>query len=246
MNDLNKKHYDLQAKTHGGFKDVPRVDDYLGEKKPEDVFDDLVIKYGGNDKTGLDIGCGDGTKTIKYTPYYKKILGIDYSEPMIKIAKKNNATKNIEYIKGDVEKMPIESNSIDVAWSRRGPTLKKEIRVLKDTSIYIQLKVANRDCIELKKIFGRGQGYEKLDLDDLKELEDIYIKSGFTISIAKRIKYVSYYIDNNFIEFLQNTPTIVDFNLEKDRDKVEMYIENYKTPNGIKLDRERILFVAKR
>lgn len=176
----------------------------------------------------------------------KKIFGVDYSEKMIKIAEQKYAKENIEYIFGDVNNLPIESNSIDVAWSRCGPTLEKETRIFKKQSVYIQIKIAYQDCLELKELFGRGQDFKKIDIDDTEELKNIYQEHGFKISLAQRYKYVSFYPKEDFISFLQNTPVLVDFDLKKDKELFKKYINKFPTKKGVQLNREKMVLVAER
>lgn len=65
-------------------------------------------------KTILDFGCGTGglCKIIsEYKP--KKVIGIDLSSDSIKIAKTRNFAENVVYKKGSINKIPIQSKTID-------------------------------------------------------------------------------------------------------------------------------------
>jgi ubiquinone/menaquinone biosynthesis C-methylase UbiE len=65
-------------------------------------------------KVVLDIasGSGYGTKIISKTA--KFVYGVDVNEMAINYSKKKYSNKNIEYILGDGEKIPIDNNTIDV------------------------------------------------------------------------------------------------------------------------------------
>ena len=69
------------------------------------IFNSLKIK---KSKSMIDIGCGNGQRTILFSKYSKKTLGIDYSEKMIYEAKKYLKTqstaiqKNIEFREGNI------------------------------------------------------------------------------------------------------------------------------------------------
>jgi len=74
-------------------------------------------------KTGdtvLDLGSGAGNDCFvarALTGETGKVIGIDFSDEMLKKANENVEKlnyKNVEFIKGDIEEMPIELNSIDV------------------------------------------------------------------------------------------------------------------------------------
>lgn len=66
-------------------------------------------------KTVLDIasGSGYGTKIISETA--KHVYGVDISLDAIKYAQKKYGAKNIEYILGDGERIPLEDNTVDVS-----------------------------------------------------------------------------------------------------------------------------------
>jgi tRNA wybutosine-synthesizing protein 2 len=74
-----------------------------------------------DNSTVLDLGCGNG-RNVKYliqTNRDFKIIGLDFSKPMLRIAKDKvgrlNVDNNVDYIQGDVIRFPINSNSIDGA-----------------------------------------------------------------------------------------------------------------------------------
>lgn len=60
----------------------------------------------------LDIGCGAGVHIKSYSKKGAKCSGIDISETMIKMAKKNNP--KVEFKVGSVTKLPYKSNSFDI------------------------------------------------------------------------------------------------------------------------------------
>jgi len=70
--------------------------------------------------TVLDLGSGAGNDCFvarAIAGEQGKVIGIDFSDEMLEKANENAqklAYKNIEFIKGDIEDMPIISNSIDV------------------------------------------------------------------------------------------------------------------------------------
>ncbi len=70
--------------------------------------------------TVLDLGSGAGNDCFvarALTGEKGKVIGIDFSDEMLEKAKENVQKlgyKNVEFIKGDIEDMPVESNSVDV------------------------------------------------------------------------------------------------------------------------------------
>ena len=62
-------------------------------------------------KSVADFGCGDGFFTrILMQNFPKKVVGVDYSEPMIKkaIEKKNISSQNINYLLRDIRQLELE------------------------------------------------------------------------------------------------------------------------------------------
>lgn len=246
-NEAIKSHYNQQARRFGGFKNTfSHISDQLPKNDPELIFLEKIKEYGGSEKVALDVGAGDGQFTIKLASYYKKIYAIDFSEEMIKIAKKENARDNIEYLARDVADIALQPKSVDVAWSRRGPTL-KNLSLFKDHCAYLQVKIAYRDCFSLKKIFGRGQDFEKIDINDVEELIQIYRPAGFKIKAARRFRYNNFYPkEEDFRGMLETYPIMPNFEIQKERKKYDKYLEKFRESKGIKLEREKILFLAER
>ena len=72
-----------------------------------------------NELTAIEIGCGTGLFTVQASKYLKKILAVDVSEAMLKIAKekvKRNELTNIEFFKsGFLQFKPDEK--VDIVYS---------------------------------------------------------------------------------------------------------------------------------
>lgn len=73
------------------------------------------------DKVIIDLGCGTGRFSFLFEDFKpKKIIGIDISDEMIRMAKDMAKEKNsqVSFIKNDIENLSsIETNSIDFAFS---------------------------------------------------------------------------------------------------------------------------------
>ena len=96
----------------------------------------------------------------------------------------------------------------------------------------------------MKKIFGRGQGFEKT----IKQREQD--KSDLIKSKAKDIKFYDieqdeyYETEEDLLFLLNNTPIIPEFGkMEKDYEKFNIYVEKNKSDRGIHL--KRILYGIK-
>ncbi len=63
-----------------------------------------------------DLGCGTGNAAELLAPVVKKVVAIDQSEAMLVAAKQRLASfKNVEFVRGDLEKIPLANASVDVA-----------------------------------------------------------------------------------------------------------------------------------
>ena len=95
--------------------------------------------------TVLDLGCGTGFDCFlasKKVGEQGKVIGLDMTEEMIKRAKinaKNHGAKNVKFVLGDIENLPIKDNSIDIIISNcvinltpdKAESFKEAYRVLK-------------------------------------------------------------------------------------------------------------------
>ncbi|MCW5765397.1 MAG: metalloregulator ArsR/SmtB family transcription factor [Phycisphaeraceae bacterium] len=63
-----------------------------------------------------DLGCGTGNAAELLAPIVKRVIAVDQSEPMLSAARKRLAQyKNVEFVRGELEKLPIDSASVDAA-----------------------------------------------------------------------------------------------------------------------------------
>ncbi len=77
--------------------------EYLHKVTRTDKFGPIVKQMAGSPGGIIDMGCGTGLWT-KMLSEIGKVIGIDFSEPRIEIARERNP--EAEYIVGDLKKMP--------------------------------------------------------------------------------------------------------------------------------------------
>lgn len=71
----------------------------------------------------LDVGCGSGEMMVALARYLPgcEITGIDISKPLLEYASQlkiiHHLKNRVQFIKGDVKKMPFENNSFDVVFN---------------------------------------------------------------------------------------------------------------------------------
>ncbi|GIX43098.1 MAG: hypothetical protein KatS3mg129_2831 [Leptospiraceae bacterium] len=99
----------------------------------------------------IDLGCGRGTDIIKATKFIGKegkAIGIDTTQEMLEVAKKNAEKlkiKNAEFILGDIENIPLPDNYADVVISNcvinhakdKSKVFKEIYRILKNGGRFI-------------------------------------------------------------------------------------------------------------
>src|SRR3990172_3265851 len=131
----------------------------------------------------------------------------------------------------------------NIVFCRRGPSFYKEYyRLLKKGGYYLEIGIGEKDCVNLKKVFGRGQGYGIWDQSRLEKDKNEFIQIDFRVIYAESISYNEYYNSIEALDrFLQGVPIFEDFNPDKDRTHLETYCKKFKTPKGILLPRQRVV-----
>ena len=116
-----------------------------------------------NNLSILDLGCGAGTHTINIL---NKISGnynycaFDYSKSAINLASDYNSTNRF-YFDGDVNNIPITTNSIDVIIDFLSPYSESEVkRVLKKGGMFIKVSPNKDYLLELRQALGLNE-YQK-------------------------------------------------------------------------------------
>lgn len=139
------KLYDEVAPKWG--RDTPQVrDDFI----TWDLLKELVQRF-GNDGVVLDSGCGTGNICRLIAPFFKNVIGLDISEPMIKEAERlSTQFKNIIYTCGDMRQLSehIGTGSLDLYLSifgccclttidQIGETFKEMVQAVKPSGHFI-------------------------------------------------------------------------------------------------------------
>ncbi len=249
MSDINyKQFYNKVGKRIGwDFSKLKETE----EGKKWDFIEEVSKKTKPVD-TLLDIGTGGGEQVLKIANKVKSIIGIDNSSSMLHAADKNlekSGYKNVKFIQMDAFKLEFPDNSFDLVTSRHCDFSPKEVyRVLRKGGYFMTQQVSEGDKINIKKAFGRGQAYTIKDgvLKDryLRELKRV----GFKNIIADEYNSINYYeTPEDLVFLLKHTPIIPDFGKnKKDFEVLEKFIEEYKTPKGIKTNSKRFMITAKK
>lgn len=213
------------------------------------------------DSRVLDLGTGGGEKLLKYFPEVKEILGTDYSEEMIKTAKRNlylSKRKNIIFKVMDNLNMTTPKNYYDVVVARNTVTNPEMIyHSLKNNGYLLIHGVDKYDCYELKLIFGKGQGLLDKKPISIVDYENV-LKAGFKDVELIPLHVREYFKDKDTLcKFLEKVPIIDDFSEESndikdyyesdiDLAKLNKYIERNTYQKGIRLIRRYYGIIARK
>jgi SAM-dependent methyltransferase len=161
---------DFDSQASSWHSDEPRVlSDIVG--RPEVL--EILMEIGCQDAIVLDEGCGEGYFSRQMVGIADTVIGIDISEEMIRLAKKQEQDKRlgIAYYVGDVRNMPFRQDSIDVCVGNyvanyihpdELPKFYTEMaRVLRPNGRFVLM--IPHPVFELDKELGKGKYY---DADD--------------------------------------------------------------------------------
>jgi SAM-dependent methyltransferase len=226
----------------------------------------LLDLHATPESTVLDIGCGAGQPLCRLGSRVKHIWGLDQQEDqltMTRLRAEHLNLSNVTLLRGvssneeDMAKLP--DKTFDLAFSRRGPNISAPIaRSLKDNAIVVQELVSNFDAYPLGEIFGR-RGYNLNSFTDQQVILSNYFHLGLFPVSCKEYFYVEYYRDiehldqqlnqlkvilSNWLSNYQQPPKPYDSVI--DRPALELYVRYNTTPKGIKLLRQRKIFVLRK
>lgn len=186
-----------------------------------------IASFVDNNKNVLDAGCGTGNLIAEICDKSRRVLGIDFSDGMIKEAKKKTRKKkNVVIQKGNVYKFAIKDNTFDVVTSvnvlfnLENPyqAILEAYRVLKIGGTFIVSSVMKDKGVsdETRKLIFEDCQKNKIPVDNLKKVwnfqKQLLEEDGFKFkpsmfeickllekaSFEVKIKETTYY-SNNFL-----------------------------------------------
>lgn len=242
--------YDKVARKFGKYQTGARITDEFPHGDPEAVFREKLLQVSGKDKQVLDVGCADGRFTLSIAEHFEKVIAIDTSKGMLNSAIKRQQkihARNVEFIEQDVHKMTY-SEIFDVVYSRRGPIdYPLFYKALKPNGLYMEVDIGEKDTQALKETFGRGQNYGSWNESELKKDKKEVVTAGFNILFAQNYLYSEFYKTYDDLDlFLQGVPIFEDYDSVRDKENLKKYVKEYKTDKGIRLERHRVVIVAKK
>lgn len=254
------------ARRYGGFTSYPssveptHTEDY-GEN-PAAETDRLLNLYATAESSVLDIGCGAGQTLCRLAQQVKQIWGIDTQADLLDAARQRAeqlGLTNVTLIQGhaahaeDLTLLP--DATFDLALSRRGPNLTGALtRTLKDKAIVIQELVSNFDGYPLGEIFGR-RAYVPSNYADQQIILGAYASQGLLPVSCKEYFYEEFFRDSEHLAayLTQIEAMLRNWHLPPrpydpivDRPALELYARYHTTAQGIRLLRQRKIFVLRR
>lgn len=216
------------------------------------------IKENTNERSlCLDLGCGAGEKVLNYYPEVGMVIGTDFSQEMIKNANENlkkNPEKRAKFLVMDNLKMSFPNGMFDLVSARHTIIDCYQIReCLKEDGILVVRGVDKDDCLELKQVFGRGQGmYDEIAISDLDYAN--MKEAGFRDVQKVEILVDEYYkTKDDLMALLLKTPILErknkygEFeNPPIEKDLFDEYVRKFKTERGILLKRKYYGIIAKK
>lgn len=249
MTDFYHEFYKKNSKKFRKYEFSGTAKLVSGEKY--DFFDYLKKFLIGNRKV-LDLGCGSGELTLRIAPMVSQIYGIDPYENYIATARKQQAeakVKNAIFVVADGKKLPFQNEFFDLIISSRGPLsanadfLGESSRVLKKGGLMIEETIGEKDKLELKQIFGRGQNYPVPETR-LKSITRLLKKIGLKLVHSKDCFFDQIYPSINEVTILlERAPIIPSFEKNNDRKYLEE-VNKKLNHEGIRLSSHRLYWIA--
>src|SRR3954452_11216276 len=142
-----------------------------------------------------DLGCGEGYLTIEASRFAKRVIAVDRSEAVLDRAREaatRRGVTNAEWKRGEIEKLPLEDASVDVALLSQAlhhaaspaKALAEAVRITPPGGRVLVLELRRHDEPWVKDRLGdKWLGFED---DELKQLLEDAGLSGVKVSIGAR------------------------------------------------------------
>ena len=208
----------------------------------------------------LDLGTGGGERLLENYPDVGMIIATDFSEEMIKTAKQNAKkypNKRVRFTQMNNLEMSFPKETFDLISARHTVINAKQLYdcLVPGGTIVIR-GVDQKDCWEIKELFGRGQAYKDeiaISEKDYLDLKEAGFKSIEKVEILQNEYYET---EDDLIALLLKTPILDDFSEISgedfehrtivERDLFDVYVKMYKTEKGVLLKRVLYGIVAKK
>ena len=225
------------------------------EPRPWSLIEE-IRKFSTIDKNLLDIGCGTAFKIIPLASSIEYIIGLEPNLRMRAKALQNirdNKINNIHIAGGLAQHLPFDNNSFDLVTVvlLNKYDIGEIYRVLKPNGHAIIETIGERDKHDIKLEFGSDEYGLRGQLSDLventvaeqnkTEFEALFSEVSVTNGFWK-----TYYSLEQLIQLLSQTPTIRNFDINKDLSIVDSVYKKFSMKQGMVATQHRVLIVAKK
>lgn len=234
---------------------------YTTEKITDWDFYEKIKENTNENSLCLDIGTGGGEKVLAYYPNVGMIIATEFSRSMLATAKKNAEKypdKKVKFTWMDSLNMTFPDETFDLISARHTIIDAKQIyKTLVFGGVLVIEGIDREDCIEIKELFGRGQGYrDKISIAD-KDYVDLKEVGFSKIERVKVVENEYYQTPEDLLALLQKVPILDDISEIEDsgewihsekieKDLFDEYVKRNTTEKGILLKRVLYGIVAKK
>ncbi|GCE12279.1 class I SAM-dependent methyltransferase [Tengunoibacter tsumagoiensis] len=243
----------------------PSIIEHYGENPATEV-DRLLNHYATAESTVLEIGSGAGQTLCDLAPKVKQIWGLDSNEELLgatRLRAERLSVTNAIYLlaaSNDPEATKsLPDATFDLVLSRRGPKFSENLlRTLRKTTIFVQEVVSNLDGYPLGEILGRRYLTPFAGTDQEVLLHE-YANLGIFPVSCKEYFYEEFFRDREHLaSFLTQVAAMLSpwllpqslphkpYDPVQDQDALDLYVRYNTTEKGIRVLRQRKIFVLRR
>lgn len=121
-----------------------------------DLISQYIKAHSGSYNLVVDVACGSGQSTFYLQKMFKKCIGVDISKAQVEQAKAacvEKEVKNVSFVEGSADKLPMETGSVDVV------TIAQAWHWLEPQSFYEECRRVLRPGSGCLAVYGYGQGH---------------------------------------------------------------------------------------
>ncbi len=180
-------------------------------------------------------------------------MGIDFSQKAISKTLENSKAlraRNAVFKIAGARKIPFPDRSFDLAFSRRGPAMDSLLiitqcqRVLRKAGSLMQLEIGERDKLNWKQVFGRGQNFPFTERIG-EEKKKLLAEAGFKNVDVQEFEAKEYFKTlKDAVMRLETTPIIPSFDKNTDRALIKKLGDTCTDERGIKTNMHRLVITA--
>ena len=177
-----------------------------------DTMDALIMRYCQDLERIVDAGCGEGyySRALKNCQLVKNVFGMDLSKDAIRMAAAR--TKGIFWAVGDLAKIPIKNERIDLVLNILTPANYEEFgRILKPDGLLIKIVPGGSYLTEIR------ERLEKKKKESGEEKVKEYFAKRVDWLEEKEIRYSVPTDPDSMLHFFQMTPMTFDIPYQAER-----------------------------